>query len=244
MIYNIYGLVSPIDGQVVYVGCTNKSIEHKLKQHYWHLNEALRGERQMNKRFVYLNDLLPLKVSIKLLYKCDESTDIINHNAYERIYIEKYRKINPNLLNETDGGCGNNTHKYKTKEEIENIGIKISKALKGKSKSEEFKEHLSESRKGTGNPGCKKLDNTIYAYDIYTNTVVEKEFNYAFEIDDFIGSKHAWSNVKRTLNAINNRKGATTKYASSYGYHWFTKTVLDDFLKFNNIMSSIRYSQA
>ena len=33
--------------------------------------------------------------------------------------FRKYRKINPNLLNETDGGCGNNTHKYKTKEDIE-----------------------------------------------------------------------------------------------------------------------------
>ena len=169
------------------------------------------------------------------------------HRLSERSRQLNYRKreiLFINLLNETDGGCGNNTHKYKTKEDIENIGIKISKALKGKSKSEEFKEHLSESRKGTGNPGCKRLDNTVYAYNINTNTVVEKEFNYAFEIDDFIGSKHAWSNVKRTINAINNRKGATTKYASSYGYHWFTKKVLDDFLKFNNIMNSIRYSQA
>ena len=30
MIYNVYGLVSPIDGQIVYVGMTIHSIEHRL----------------------------------------------------------------------------------------------------------------------------------------------------------------------------------------------------------------------
>ena len=67
MIYNVYGLVSPIDEQVVYVGMTTHSIEHRLKQHYWHLNEVNRGERKTNKRFEYLKSILPLKVTIKLL---------------------------------------------------------------------------------------------------------------------------------------------------------------------------------
>ena len=58
MIYNVYGLVSPIDGQVVSVGMTTYSIEHRLKQHYWHLNEVNRGERKNNKSCDFLMFIL------------------------------------------------------------------------------------------------------------------------------------------------------------------------------------------
>ena len=68
MIYNIYGLVSPIDGQIVYVGVTSHSIEHRVKQHYWHLNEVDYGRRNNNKRFEYLKSILPLKLSNKFSF--------------------------------------------------------------------------------------------------------------------------------------------------------------------------------
>ena len=40
MINRIYGLVSPITNEVVYIGSTSFTLEHRLKQHYWHLNEV------------------------------------------------------------------------------------------------------------------------------------------------------------------------------------------------------------
>lgn len=231
MIYNIYGLVSPINGQVVYVGCTSNTIEYRLKQHYWHLNAALRGERNMNKRFEYLKSILPLKVSIKLLKVVDTSTPLsLSESFWESYYIKKYRDINPDLLNETDGGKGNNTHKYKTEEEVKNIGNKISKAVKGKSKPDGFGEHLSRIRKGLGNPAAKKLKEPIYAYNVITNTLLPTPFTYAFEINEFL-NRNAWSNVKKQINKLNNRNGAKTKYGTVNGFSWLTYEYAKEYMK-------------
>ena len=215
----IYGLVSPIDGKIVYVGATTKSIDYRLKQHYWHLNEALKGRRKMNKRFEYLKNLLPLKVSIKCLYI---TNDVHGLKWYESRYIKKYREINPDLLNETDGGIGQNTHFYKSDEEIKEIGAKISNALKGKSKPDGFAEHLSEIRKGLGNPGCKKLEEPIYAIDAYTEKRKLGGFEYGFQVNKFVKHKNAWSNIKKAINHINMRNGARFKYQVCYGYYWLT----------------------
>lgn len=228
---NIYGLVSPIDGQIVYVGCTTNDIDFRLNQHYWHLKAALRGERRMNKRFVYLNDLLPLKVSIKLLYSFDETKSILNAKFYEEAYIAKYRKINPNLLNETDGGYGGNTHRYKTKEEISIIGDKISNKLKGKSKPKGFAEHLSEIRKGLGNPGVKKLDNPVYAYNVYSKLLIKKPFNYGFEINNFLHRKNAWSNVAKVINKKPTASYCKNKYRSCFGFYWLTYEYAKEYMK-------------
>lgn len=43
MIINIYGLVYPSTQEVIYVGQTRTSIEHRLDSH-WKLNEAKRGK--------------------------------------------------------------------------------------------------------------------------------------------------------------------------------------------------------
>lgn len=218
-VLTIYGLVSPIDGKIVYVGATTKSLTYRLKQHYWHLNEAIKGRRKMNKRFNYLKNLLPLKVSIKCLYI---TNDVNGLKWYESRYIKKYREINPDLLNETDGGIGQYTSAYKSDEEKIEIGTKISDALKGKSKPEGFAEHLSEIRKGLGNPGCKKLDEPIYAVDIYTEKRKLKSFDYAFQIDEFLKRNKAWSNVRKAINHVNMRNGSKLKYQVCYGYYWLT----------------------
>lgn len=232
MKYNIYGLISPIDGQVVYVGCTTHSIEHRLKQHYWHLNEVINGKRSSNKRFEYLKSILPLKVSTILLKSIDTSKpNSLSSKFWESYYINKYRKINPNLLNETDGGKGNNTHKYKTDTEIKEIGIKISKAIKGKAKPEGFAEHLSNIRKGLGNPMCKKFKEPIYAYDVVKKVLIETPFNYGFEIENFLNCHNEWSNIKKRINKINNRRGAKTKYATARGFSWLTYEYAKEFMK-------------
>lgn len=216
---SIYGLVSPIDGKVVYVGATTKLLEYRLKQHYWHLNEAIKGRRQMNKRFKYLKNLLPLKVSIKCLYT---TKDVNGLKWYESRYIKKYREINPDLLNETDGGIGQYTNAYKSDEEKIKINAKISDALKGKSKPEGFAEHLSEIRKGIGNPGCKKLDSPIYAVDAHTEKRILGGFEYGFQVNEFVKRNNAWSNVKKAINHINMRNCSKFKYQVCYGYYWLT----------------------
>ena len=52
---NIYGLVYPSTQEVIYVGQTRTSIEHRLDSHYWKLNEAKRGKRTMTKLFKFLD---------------------------------------------------------------------------------------------------------------------------------------------------------------------------------------------
>ena len=215
----IYGLISPIDGKVVYVGATTKELSFRLKQHYWHLNEAIKGRRKMNKRFKYLNSILPLKVSIKCLYV---TNDVNGLKWYESRYIKKYREINPDLLNETDGGVGQYTSSYKNDYEKVEIGTKISNALKGKSKPDGFAENLSEQRKGLGNPGCKKLEEPIYAVNIETQRRVNKKFEYGFEVNAFVHKHNAWSNVKKAINHISTRNGFKGQFQQCYGYWWLT----------------------
>lgn len=223
MIYNVYGLVSPITNEIVYVGITTHSIEKRLKQHYWHLNEVERGERKTNKRFEYLKSLLPLKVSIKLLKSFDSDAKFsLSPKFYESFYINKYRELNPNLLNETDGGLGNNTHKYKTKQDIKEIGNKISNKLKGKCKPKGFAEHLSEIRIGSNNPMAKPLSNPIYVIDCNTHKRLKGCFIYGYQINTFLNKDNAWSNVKKAINHINMRKGSNRDFQVCYGYYWLT----------------------
>lgn len=230
MIYNIYGLVSPIDGQIVYVGMTTHKIEQRLKQHYWHLNEVERGERNTNKRFDYLKSLLPLKVTIKLLKSFDTNNGFsLSPKFYESFYIKKYRELNPNLLNETDGGIGENTHKYKTEQEIKEIGNKISNKLKGKSKPKGFAEHLSNIRKGSSNPMAKMLPYPIYIVDCNTHKRIKGSFIYGYQVNEFLNKDNAWSNIKKAVNHINVRNGSKRHFQVCYGYYWLTWKYAKDY---------------
>lgn len=205
----IYGIINPIDNQVVYVGQTSDDLNHYIKSKYWKLNEVKRGQRNWTKFFHFIDDLLPIKVTAKVLYECDTTKPFQNPNGMEKIFIEKYKKINPNLLNETDGGKGGFTHKYKTDEEKAEIGRKISIKNKGKKKPEGFGERLSALRKGNGNPMCKPFKTPI---GCFKNDKLIKVFYYTFEIDNFLNKKGAWSNVKKVLDC---------KYIGiPYGYNW------------------------
>lgn len=206
----IYGLKDPITNQIVYVGQSRFLPEKRLKQHYWKLNEVKRGERNWTKLFHYLDDLLPNKPIPFLIKELDNSKSIYsNPDWYEEYYIKKFKKEGYNLLNETDGGFGGNTIKFKTKSEKEEIGRKISFKLKGKPKPPGFGEHLREIRKGKNNPMCVPFEEKIGCFT--KNGVFIKSFNYSFEIDNFIGSKGAYSNIKKQIG-IPNR--------FPYGYLW------------------------
>lgn len=129
---NIYGLVYPSTQEVIYVGQTRTSIEHRLDSHYWKLNEVKRGKRTMTKLFKFLDSYLPLRVQVKLLRVVDTDKPFNDADFMEKYYINYYRKINPNLLNETNGGIGGYTAINKSDNEKSIIGRKISNAIKGR----------------------------------------------------------------------------------------------------------------
>lgn len=209
MIINIYALVHPSTKEVLYVGQTRTSIERRLNEHYWKLNEAKRGKRTMTKLFKFLDNYLPLKVQIKLLKVIDTDKPFNNADFMEKYYIEYYRKINPNLLNEANGGIGGYTAINKSDNEKFEISKKISKANKGHKKPKGFAEHLSAIRKGKNNPMARKLDKKIGAYKGFK---LIKTFEYGFEINEFTGSKDAYSNVLKVLQG--------KVIYNPYGYFW------------------------
>ena len=115
--------------------------------HYWKLNEAKRGKRTMTKLFKFLDSYLPLRVQVKLLRVVDTDKPFNDADFMEKYYINYYRKINPNLLNETNGGIGGYTAINKSDNEKSIIGRKISNAIKGRKKPKGFAEHLSAIKK-------------------------------------------------------------------------------------------------
>lgn len=205
----IYYLQNPITSEIFYVGATEISLKNRLRTHYQHLSEAIKGQRKMNKRYEYLINLKEIKATIHLLEIVTEG----NLEDREMFYIKHFRKINPNLTNMTNGGPGKCTSLYYTEEEKIKFGHKISKSLKGKKKPEGFAENLSKQRKGLGNPATKEISiGWIVADKKYL-------FKYGFEINEFISSKNAYGNIFNYFK--NNRKG------SPYGYQWELFSNLD-----------------
>lgn len=200
----IYGLKDPITKIIVYIGATKEYPTKRFVEHYRQLEEVLKGKRNNTKKFEYMKKLLPLKLILTII----EEVDIINLYNKEEYYINEYRKLNPELLNETVGGIGGNTHIYKDNKNIQNIGIKISNALKGKKKPKGFAENLSNNRKGCLNPGSKRFNSPVFCTDSANNVIAE--FNYSFEIDKWL-NKQAWSNISRAINNPNRK---------CYGYYW------------------------
>lgn len=135
---------------------------------------------------------------IKTFHKSNE-VDTNEANETEIYYISKYRKINPNLLNEANGGIGGNTISNKTDEEKKAIGNKISNILSGKSKPDGFAEHLSDIRTGKDNPMAKVLNPKIVVLKSTNNNSIIRSFDYVFEINAFLDDAHAGSNIVKQL---------------------------------------------
>ena len=200
----IYGLKCPIKNVIVYIGATKEYPTARYVQHYRQLDEVLNGKRKNTKKFEYMKNLLPLKLKLIII----EEVDILELYNKEQYYIDLYRKTF-DLLNETNGGIGGNTHIYKSEKEISAIGLKISEKLKGKPKPKGFAEKLSANRTGLGNPAVKQFSSPVFCTDEAGEVVAE--FSYSFEIDEWLNRKGAWSNISKALNNPNRRL---------YGYYW------------------------
>lgn len=196
----IYYLQNPITNEIFYVGSTTKSLEERLKIHYYHLLAYKRGERQNTKRFEYLINLGDIKATIHLI----EEVDLTLLDEKEKFYIQQYKELYPNLVNIQKGGKGGDNYTNNTEERKKEISSKISNALKGKPKPEGFKERLSETRKGQDNPNCKELTEWI----VVNNTIL---FKFAYQLNNYIGSKDACGNVKKSL-----KKGKGNPYNKNW----------------------------
>lgn len=209
MLYSIYILRHPDTKDVVYIGQTKDlNLTHYLNSKYWKLNEVDRGGRNSTPLFDLMRELLPKKLIIEEIKRVDTSIPLNTPDFYEWYYIKEYSK-QYKLLNKTDGGIGGNTYKYKTKDEINNIGNKISSKLKGRKVSEEQKQYLREIRKGKNNPMAKPFNRKVVCYK---NGVLIRTFDYSYEINDFLETKNAYSNVKKILDGKHN--------CTAYGYAW------------------------
>ena len=195
MIVNIYKLINPSTNEVIYVGQTRCGLEKRLDSHYWKLNDAKRGKRTMTKLFKFLDSYLPLRVKIELITAVDTDLPFRSADFLEKYYIDYYRKINPNLLNEANGGIGGYTAINKSNNEKSEIGKKISKANKGRKKPNGFAENLSNKRKGANNPMAKKIDVRIYNGK---NELIHI-CHYGFEVNEFLNNKWFWSNNSRAI---------------------------------------------
>ncbi len=202
---SIYCLKNPITSEIFYVGATQWSLKKRLRVHYQHLKEYERGDRLVNKRYLYLQNLRPLKAEINLLELIIDA-DIDKREIY---FIKKIREINPNLTNMTDGGRGSNTSKYYTEKQMEEYSKKLSASQKGIAKSELFKKHLSKIRTGLGNPAAKEM--ACGWLVAFKNGVPLRMFKYGFEIDSFIGSPHAYGNIYKRVNEGGLRYGYEIK---------------------------------
>ena len=202
----VYALQNPITGEFFYVGATRHSLKSRLNDHYGHLSECRKDRRKNNKKFNYLENLLPTKCKIILL------EIVVKDSLFnaEKKWIKHFRKINPNLTNMTDGGIGGETWKYYSDSEKEKSGKLISKKTKGVPNSPEHNENISKSRIGYLHHNKVRLEDPIVALDKEKKLV--KVFNYIFEINQFLNNKHSGSNVKRILNDDR----------LHYKYYWIT----------------------
>lgn len=194
----IYYLQNPVSGEIFYVGSTQCSLNNRLRTHYQHLREFERGKRGMNNRYTYLQNLRPDKATIHLL---EIVTNISELELREIFYIKKFRDINPNLTNMTDGGKGKCTHKYYTEQQMENYSKKLSEAGIGRKMPEWFGEKLSKERQGIDNPNAKPIkEGGIIGTKDRISFVW---FRHGFEINKFFNSIHAYGNVYRFVGTTN-----------------------------------------
>lgn len=190
----IYFLQNNATKEIIYVGATTMSLKRRLQAHYSQMYDAKRGGRKMTKRYAYLIELLPIKVSIHLIEEVSEKET----SDKEIHYISLFRSLGHPLLNMTKGGKGGFTSEFYSDEEKEKYGNKISVALKGRKKPIGFAENLSNARKGLGN--TRVGTGTIGKFECLLKGEIVKEFTYPFEADIFVGVKGGWRNIKKVID--------------------------------------------
>ena len=203
----IYCLKNPTTNEIFYIGATESAPKDRLKGHYSHFKEYLKGHRSSNKRFEYLKSIWPKIAVIELL-------EIVqNGYLYQREidYIAKYSKI-CNLTNQTVGGEGGDTFTLQDSKSKQEISELIRQSQIGKKKPEGFAENLSKNRIGKRNPMCgtSKLGWVI----CFKENEPIKLMKFPFEITEFLDNLYGIENHKSHKNAAGNISKAIRKNTS------------------------------
>lgn len=122
----IYKITNILNGDSYIGQVYNKSIEERWDRH---IDPIIKNKEVKS----HLGRALK-KYGIEnfKIEKIDTAYSVEDINKKEKYWIKYYKDKGIKLYNETDGGEGGNTYKYKTKEEMDEIKKKISKANSGK----------------------------------------------------------------------------------------------------------------
>lgn len=136
--YNcVYMYINKINNKK-YVGQT-KDFNKRHREHKTKSNNKTYIDRAFNKYGEENFEIIILKENLKTQCLMD---------LYECYYIKKYKCLNEENYNISDGGYGGNKYAGKTEEEMLEFRHKMSEINKGKIKNEETKKKMSESKKG------------------------------------------------------------------------------------------------
>lgn len=209
----IYALLNPTTQEIFYIGATQSAPKDRLKTHYIHFKEYLKGDRKSNKRYEYLENLFPILAEVKLL-KIVQNDDLFRiEKEYIKQYSSKY-----SLTNQTDGGLGGDTFSLQEtniKNEISNL---ISIKNTGKTKPKGFSENLSKIREGGNNPAAKNYKD--FKIEISKNNEILKICTAPYQITEFLNSIYGKDNHKIHAGRVGNIMKALRKKGSalSSGY--------------------------
>lgn len=135
VVVSIYVLVDPRDGEIRYVGWTNKSLKARLRGHLYD------AKRESNWRAKWIRRLvaLGLRPMIRLVQTVPSSA----YAQAECYWIKHFRDTGCRLTNGTDGGDGNLGRKVSAE-----TRARMSRALTGKTRTPEQRAEASAARKG------------------------------------------------------------------------------------------------
>lgn len=163
--------------QMSYIGKTTKnSFKRRMRDHKVDIDDKTHFGRAKLK---YGFDDFVLSI-------VEENIPLEKTSDRERYWIKYYDTFN-NGYNSTLGGEGGNTYSKKTKEELDIIKSKISKALSGKNNGMAKNPHLV---RGKNNPMYGKRPHNAKCVTIQNIDTHEiKTFDRAYKVAEFLGYK-------------------------------------------------------
>lgn len=227
--YKVYTLFDPITNQIRYIGITKSSLIKRLKEH---ISDT---KRENTKKSNWIKSVLRQK-SYPIIEELDTALSLEKACALEIFYISLFKTWGIPLTNLTDGGEGflrskeqnikhsnllklryknpennpfyNKKHSEKTKE-------KISKANKGKRRTEEFKEKRRQIQKNW-KPSVFTISKMI---EIHGRRVVQldKQLNFLCEFYTIKKAADLTNSLKEKISdCCKNKRLSHNKYVWMY----------------------------
>jgi group I intron endonuclease len=182
---SIYTLANPETNEVRYIGKTKKKLYRRLSEH------IATSKNLKDHRAKWIQSLLRQNLSpkIELLEMCFEK----NWQETEKFWIRTLKFLGVNLVNQNEGGCGNNGHKFS-----EESKQKISMSLTGKKQSRETIEKRASQMRG------RKLSAEHIAKCVATR--ISRQYKMS-------------DSLKQKISDINKNKKLSEEHKAIFNYH-------------------------